>query len=202
MSERPLEALGRRFTEAREKRGRSLREIADKTRIQLGTLEAIESGDHSALPAPVFVKGFLRAYALQLGLDPNEIILEYRTPAPEATKSPSVFPPRCASRFTAVPDPGPWPWRLSLSWPESRAGTSTTTGRTGPRRICPRKPPPPRRSRKASRTSLSGRRPGPRRRKNRPFPPEPPPRQPPAIRPGPPRKRPAPSLPRRPSAVP
>jgi hypothetical protein len=41
-------------------------------------LRAIEDGDGEQLPAPVLIKGFLRAYAERVGLDPEAVIIEYQ----------------------------------------------------------------------------------------------------------------------------
>jgi cytoskeletal protein RodZ len=41
-------------------------------------LQAIEEGDNEQLPAPVLIKGFLRAYAQRIGLDPEHVIVEYQ----------------------------------------------------------------------------------------------------------------------------
>lgn len=77
MTESPMTNLGLRLREQREKKGYSMRDIADKTKIPLQVLEGLESGDHSYLPAPVFVKGFLRSYAREIGLSFEEILAEY-----------------------------------------------------------------------------------------------------------------------------
>ena len=85
MTENPMTNLGLRLREQREKKGYSMRDIADKTKIPLQVLEGLESGDHGYLPAPVFVKGFLRSYAREIGLSPEEILAEYnqQTTRPE-----------------------------------------------------------------------------------------------------------------------
>ncbi|HUO83928.1 MAG TPA: RodZ domain-containing protein [Thermoanaerobaculia bacterium] len=61
----------------RELRGITIREISDRTKISGRFLEAIERDDHGSLPAPVFTRGFLREYARELGLDPDEIVSRY-----------------------------------------------------------------------------------------------------------------------------
>ena len=44
------------------------------TRVPLSTLRAIEAGDEENLPAPVFLRGFVRAYAKCVGLDPQAMM--------------------------------------------------------------------------------------------------------------------------------
>ena len=58
-------------------RGSSLDEISAATKVKKAYLEAIECDDVKSFPAPVFMKGFLKAYAKALGLDPEEISSRY-----------------------------------------------------------------------------------------------------------------------------
>lgn len=53
----------------RERRGLSLLDISDRTRIRLVYLEILESGEIHKLPGEVFARGFARAYASALGMD-------------------------------------------------------------------------------------------------------------------------------------
>lgn len=85
MSEITFEPLGLRLKEQREKKGLSLVEIADRTKIPTSILESFEAGDSSKLPEPVFAKGFLRSYAVELGLNPQEILDEYKAANPQQT---------------------------------------------------------------------------------------------------------------------
>jgi curved DNA-binding protein CbpA len=63
----------------REARGIRLREIADTTKITLRYLEYIEADRYSALPAAVYLRGFLQEYARALGLDPRRTSEAYLT---------------------------------------------------------------------------------------------------------------------------
>ncbi len=54
-----------------------LESIAAATKISVRYLEALERGDFQRLPAPVFTRGFIRAYADYLGLDPEEMVNAY-----------------------------------------------------------------------------------------------------------------------------
>ncbi len=56
---------------AREEKGVSLRDIAAATKISVGALEALERGAFSRLPGGIFSRAFVRAYALEVGLDPE-----------------------------------------------------------------------------------------------------------------------------------
>jgi cytoskeleton protein RodZ len=61
----------------REARQISLREVADRTKISLRYLQAMEDDRFEVLPAPVFAKGFLREYARYVGLSPDEVVNHY-----------------------------------------------------------------------------------------------------------------------------
>lgn len=90
----PLNEFGLHLKQARENRGMSLRQIAGATKISTVALEALERGDFSRLPGGIFSRAFVRAYAIEVGLDPDETVLKYaelseaianasmRTPAP------------------------------------------------------------------------------------------------------------------------
>jgi cytoskeletal protein RodZ len=79
---------------ARESKGLSLGQVEQGTRIRAKLLEALEQGDYTQLPAPVFVKGFLRNYAQFLELNPEEVLKAYRAEAGEAVQ---VFTPKALS---------------------------------------------------------------------------------------------------------
>lgn len=61
----------------REMREISLRDIADRTKISLRYLEAMEADRFDLLPAPIFAKGFLREYARYVGLSPDDVVNHY-----------------------------------------------------------------------------------------------------------------------------
>lgn len=61
----------------REMREISLRDIADRTKISLRYLQAMEDNRFDLLPAPIFAKGFLREYARYVGLSPDEVVNHY-----------------------------------------------------------------------------------------------------------------------------
>jgi cytoskeleton protein RodZ len=69
--------FGTHLREAREKRGVSLRQIATSTRISLRTLEALENNEIKKLPGGIFSRAFVRSYAQEIGLDPDETVREF-----------------------------------------------------------------------------------------------------------------------------
>jgi cytoskeleton protein RodZ len=82
-----MNTLGDKLKKERELKGISLDQMAANTRIQKKFLQALEEDKFDSLPAAVFVTGFLRSYAAQVGLDPNPLVQEYeairQTTAPQ-----------------------------------------------------------------------------------------------------------------------
>lgn len=70
------EGLGSSLKKHRQGLEISLQQISEHTRISESILEAIEA-DRDDLPAPVFVRGFLRQYARFVGLDPDQVVSQY-----------------------------------------------------------------------------------------------------------------------------
>lgn len=69
--------IGLLLRRAREQRGLSASDIANKTRISLRWITAIEEGRVDQLPAPVFVSGYVRNYARTVGMDPADALDRY-----------------------------------------------------------------------------------------------------------------------------
>jgi transcriptional regulator with XRE-family HTH domain len=69
--------VGSTLRAARERRGVSLRQIAAQTKISVGVLEALERNDLSRLPGGIFSRAFVRSYAAEIGLDPEEVIQDF-----------------------------------------------------------------------------------------------------------------------------
>jgi hypothetical protein len=63
------ERLGIGHLLERARQGVSLEEAERATRIRKDYLERLESDDYSAMPEPIYVRGFVKAYANYLGLD-------------------------------------------------------------------------------------------------------------------------------------
>ncbi|MBI2524943.1 MAG: DUF4115 domain-containing protein [Candidatus Rokubacteria bacterium] len=69
--------LGLLLREIRQSRGVSLDEMARATRVGKRHLEALEAEELAELPAPVFVKGFIRAYCGFLQVAPDDALARY-----------------------------------------------------------------------------------------------------------------------------
>jgi curved DNA-binding protein CbpA len=68
---------GPTLSRVREERGLSLENIAQRTKIAMFTLRSIELDRFPDLPPKVYLKGFLKQYAVLLGLNPNEVVADY-----------------------------------------------------------------------------------------------------------------------------
>ena len=69
--------FGSKLREARERKGLSIREIADATKVSSRTLDALERNDIAHLPGGLFSRSFVRAYAAAVGLDPEAMVEDF-----------------------------------------------------------------------------------------------------------------------------
>jgi flagellar biosynthesis protein FlhG len=68
---------GKSLKQLREKLGIDLKAISAETKVSVKVLESIEEENLEHLPAKVYLKGFLKAYAKALNLDPQSLIDGY-----------------------------------------------------------------------------------------------------------------------------
>jgi cytoskeletal protein RodZ len=67
-----MESFGAYLKGLREEHGKTLEEIADSTKIAVANLDLLERDRYELLPPRVFIKGFIRSYVQELGLEPEE----------------------------------------------------------------------------------------------------------------------------------
>ena len=77
----------------------TLEEISASTKISVRLLKALEDSDISRLPAPAFTRGFIRSYAIHIGIDPEEKVCAYLTDLAEASSGISPSVARVRPRF-------------------------------------------------------------------------------------------------------
>lgn len=75
--------IGARLKEAREAQNLSLEELQEITKIQKRYLLAIEEGNLQILPGKFYARAFMKEYANAVGLDPNELMEEYKEEVPK-----------------------------------------------------------------------------------------------------------------------
>jgi cytoskeleton protein RodZ len=68
---------GDRLQAARIEQDLSIEDVATRMHLSIGILKAIEVNNFDEVTAPIFVKGYLRAYARIVSLDEDEIIQQY-----------------------------------------------------------------------------------------------------------------------------
>ncbi len=93
-----MDDFGGKLRQARERRGISLRQIAAATKISAAALDALERNDISKLPGGIFSRAFVRSYAVEVGLDPDETVKEFldrfnQEAAPTAETVAATIPP-------------------------------------------------------------------------------------------------------------
>jgi hypothetical protein len=71
--------IGSSLRDARERQALDFPELEGRTKIRPKYLRALEDERFDILPAPTYVKGFLRSYAEALGLDGQPFVDEYNS---------------------------------------------------------------------------------------------------------------------------
>jgi transcriptional regulator with XRE-family HTH domain len=131
----PLESPERRsafcarLKSERERRGTSLRSIAESTKVKASLLEALERGDVSRWPKGIYRRSFFRDYVASFGLPSERYAAEFLELFPDGEELPPVSRPQTAAAGLALPSAGPAlpsaamsPLRLTLAqesggWP-------------------------------------------------------------------------------------
>jgi curved DNA-binding protein CbpA len=91
------EINGAALRRARLRRGIELDQITDVTKIRVGYLRCIENEEIEKLPASVYIRGFVHAYARAIGLDADRAAANYMARV-DAVRN----PPRRSLRSTAI----------------------------------------------------------------------------------------------------
>jgi len=87
----PTPSLPERLYAARERKGVDLYRAERDTKIRARYLGALERGDYKDLPGAVYTKGFLRNYALYLGLDPEDVLAQWRRERGDGKEQPPAI---------------------------------------------------------------------------------------------------------------
>lgn len=82
-------SFGQELKTSREKQGLSTSEIASRLNLQPEIISALEAEESDALPAPIYVRGYIRSYARVLKLDEDYLIELYNT---NAGTAPELLP--------------------------------------------------------------------------------------------------------------
>lgn len=68
---------GEQLQAARIRKGLALEDVANRMHLSTAILEAIENNNFEEITAPIFVKGYLRAYARIVSLNEDDMIRQY-----------------------------------------------------------------------------------------------------------------------------
>jgi transcriptional regulator with XRE-family HTH domain len=119
--------IGEALRGKREALGLTLEQAAGSTHIRLHYLQALEADDFASLPSPAQARGFLRAYAGLLKLDPEPLLAELNGPTAAPTipapisrprRAPGPSTPREPSRpRVSAPLPPPVPGGYAGAYP-------------------------------------------------------------------------------------
>jgi len=74
-----MQTIGERLEEARKRKGISVREAAEITKIRGDYLQKFEANAFDLDLPPLYIRGFLRAYSRYLELDPERIVNDFNT---------------------------------------------------------------------------------------------------------------------------
>jgi cytoskeleton protein RodZ len=148
-----MDSVGELLRGERLRQGLGLAHIAERLRINLSYLEAIEAGDTDSLPGAFFYRAFVRQYAGFLGLEEDKLepaLSELRERAEAAQPLPSPqpappaidVPPLPAAGGRRASGPKPWSIVLLIAVIAGCSGIYALWQRT--RRVEPAAPPPAR----------------------------------------------------------
>ena len=155
MHDRLAVDVGATLRTAREHRGLQVAQLAATTKIPIKYLHAIEDNEFDKVPRGIFVRGFIRAYAREVGLDSTAMIEQFLPARTEATTDAEA--PLEGSTVPIAPlhiAPESQGWRLDLGYAVivpalvvglvslNPGGASDTTPTAAPPAVAPPPPPP------------------------------------------------------------
>lgn len=96
-----MQTIGEIFKTEREKRQLSPKDIETRTGIRAVYITAIENGEYARTPGEVFLKGFIRTYAISLQLSPEVMLDLYRCERPPEPVAETVHSPALGKKAFA-----------------------------------------------------------------------------------------------------
>ncbi len=105
--------FGKDLKSAREAKGLTCSQLAEKTRLMTHVVEGLEAENFKKIIAPIYGRGFVKLYCEEVGLDPKPYVDEFmrlymagKTPEERAFVLPAAEPPRVEE---PVVEPAPEP---------------------------------------------------------------------------------------------
>jgi cytoskeleton protein RodZ len=71
-----MATVGEQLKAAREAQRLTVTQVAELTKIRSDHIRAIDAGNYDVFSAPVYIRGFVRTYAMALKLEPAEILAQ------------------------------------------------------------------------------------------------------------------------------
>jgi transcriptional regulator with XRE-family HTH domain len=90
-------AFGLELRRVRERRGLSIEQVCEQTKVSVTHYAALEAGDLSRWPSGIFRRAFVRSYATAVGLDPDDTVMQFGRIFPDPADG-----PRAAARMEAA----------------------------------------------------------------------------------------------------
>jgi len=78
--------IGPELRDARVRAGLSVKQLADRTKLKLEKIEALEKSDFEHLPRGIYLRGVVKAYAQEVGVDAKLAVERLREEIPQADK--------------------------------------------------------------------------------------------------------------------
>lgn len=101
--------VGEELEHARQRCGLSLQDVSARTKVSIERLHAIERGDGEGLPPLVYLRGYVRSYASEVGLDPDHVAERYLAQFEAATALDEFETEASEEPLPAVLELGPLP---------------------------------------------------------------------------------------------
>ncbi|MBC8120360.1 MAG: helix-turn-helix domain-containing protein [Gemmatimonadaceae bacterium] len=147
-----LVSLGGKLASERKERGLTLEDVADRTRIPMRYLQAIETGNSQQLPEPVYVRAFIRKYGDLVELDSQALVQQLQPVSSPVAAPRTTSPIERASASIAKPTPRPFHlWLLygavvlvavgGLSYLQRSTGPQATLPKVATPQVKPQAPP-------------------------------------------------------------
>ena len=90
-----FEQIGSTLKHARRLQGLKISDVSQHLRISVDYLSKLESGTFDQLPAPAYIKGFLRSYGQFVALDPSTLVARYTALTAKTAAMPTYKMPMC-----------------------------------------------------------------------------------------------------------
>ena len=125
--------FGKTLRTARESKGLTTGQIAEKTHMMVQMVEGLEKEDFSKIVAPIYGRGFVKLYCEAVGLEPKPLVDAFMdiysgNRGASAAKPEPAAPPQQPPTKPAAPEPPPAPTRPIAPEPPQKVQTTIDFG--------------------------------------------------------------------------